>query len=110
MAIESLRAKNLLLLLGGQNKNLSFEKFFAQKPDIKKSYCFGEAGEEIFKTAQRFGYEAECFTTMQEAVLCAKFEAVSGDVVLLSPGCASFDEFSSYAVRGQIFMELVNEA
>ncbi len=109
MAIESLRAKNLLLLLGGQNKNLSFEKFFAQKPDIKKCYCFGEAGEEIFRTAQRFGYEAECFTTMQEAVLCAKFEAVSGDVVLLSPGCASFDEFSSYAVRGQIFMELVNE-
>ena len=46
---------------------------------------------------------------MLEAVLCAKFEAVSGDVVLLSPGCASFDEFSSYAVRGQIFMELVNE-
>ena len=46
---------------------------------------------------------------MQEAVLCAKEEAKNGDVVLLSPGCASFDEFSSYAVRGQIFTELVNE-
>lgn len=109
MAIESLNAKNLLLLLGGQNKGLHFEKFFSLNPTIKKCYCFGEAGEEIFNVALKFGYCAENFTTMQEAVLCAKEEAKNGDVVLLSPGCASFDEFSSYAVRGQIFTELVNE-
>ena len=110
MAIESLQSNRLVLLLGGQNKGLSFEKLFLEKPKIKKCLCFGEAGEEIFETASRFGYDAEVFPTMREAVIRAKAFATSGDVVLLSPGCASFDEFSSYAVRGQIFMELISES
>ncbi len=109
MAIESINSKNLLLLLGGQNKNLNFEKLFFEKPLIKKCYCFGEAGPEICEIAHKFGYCADSFSNMKDAVLCSKSEAQKGDLVLLSPGCASFDEFSSYAVRGQIFMELVNE-
>ena len=109
MAIESLNSKNLILLLGGQNKDLNFEKLFMEKPLIKKCFCFGEAGKEIASVAVRFGYDAESFETMEEATCKAKKFAKPGDLVLLSPGCASFDEFASYAVRGQIFMEIVSE-
>jgi len=46
--------------------------------------------------------------TMAEAVRAAYADAAPGDVVLLSPGCASFDEFRSYAHRGEVFQDIVN--
>jgi len=45
---------------------------------------------------------------MAEAVRAAYADAAPGDVVLLSPGCASFDEFRSYAHRGEVFKDIVN--
>jgi UDP-N-acetylmuramoylalanine--D-glutamate ligase len=45
---------------------------------------------------------------MEEAVSTAKFLAEPGDVVLLSPACASFDWFRNYEHRGEVFKELVN--
>lgn len=109
MAIESLNEKNLILLLGGQNKDLNFDELFNLSFPIKKCLCFGEAGKEIYNSALKFNNEAYYFETMKEAVVFAKEIAQTGDTVLLSPGCTSFDEFSSYAVRGQIFMEIVNQ-
>lgn len=107
MAIESLNSKNLILMLGGQNKGLDFSELFSLSPNLKKVICFGEAGEEIDIVAKKYGYESQSFGTLREATYFAKSTAQSGDTVLLSPGCTSFDEFSSYAVRGQIFSELV---
>ncbi len=45
---------------------------------------------------------------MRDAVQSPTHDAVPGDVVLLSPGCASFDEFRSYAHRGDVFNETVS--
>ena len=44
---------------------------------------------------------------MKEAAFYAKTHAKSGQKILLAPACASFDEFSSYAVRGEIFKEIM---
>lgn len=107
MAIESLNVKNLVLMLGGQNKDLDFSLFFARHSDIKQLICFGQAGEQIAEIAKAYGYEPHVFESLKSATKFAKENAQRGDTVLLSPGCTSFDEFSSYAVRGQIFMELV---
>ncbi len=107
MALESLEGQKIVLMVGGQNKDLDFEKFFEERPKISRCICFGEAGETIHAAATKFGYQSECFETLKEATLYAKREAEAGELVLLSPGCTSFDEFSSYAVRGQIFTELV---
>ena len=107
MAISSLKRDNLILLVGGQNKNCDFESLFSLNITIKEVVCFGDAGEEIQIIAKKKGYKTSLYSTMKEAVLDIKKRAEKGDCVLLSPGCASFDEFSSYAVRGQIFKELV---
>lgn len=107
MALESLEGQEILLLMGGQNKNCDFEELFKKGYQISSLICFGQSGEEIASIAERFGYSPIVFESMKGACAHVKQMAVEGQIVLLSPGCASFDEFSSYAVRGEIFKELM---
>ena len=110
MAIESLKRKNLILLLGGQNKDCNFAHMFTKGYDIKEVICFGSAGQSIFITAKSYGYNVKKFDKMEDAVISVIKEAKQDDCVLLSPGCASFDEFTSYVARGQLFKEIVCES
>lgn len=107
MAVEALSNDSLVLLMGGQNKNCSFDEFFAKGYNISKLYCFGEAGEYLYNTAKRYGYSPQLFKTMKSCVNFVRDHIEEGQVILLSPGCASFDEFGSYAVRGEVFKELM---
>ncbi len=109
MALESLQGREILLLMGGQNKNCDFEPFFAKGYSLSKLICFGQAGKYLASCAKRHGYNPEVFTTMKEAAIFARCEAGMGQIVLLSPACASFDEFASYAVRGEVFKEVIFE-
>jgi UDP-N-acetylmuramoylalanine--D-glutamate ligase len=75
---------------------------------------FGEAAEKIQKTAANLGLREEHFTITQaddlrNAILKAAEVAEAGDVVLLSPGGTSFDEFKDFAERGERFREWVRE-
>lgn len=105
--------------MGGRNKGNDFTELlkYAQ-PRVNSIICFGEAGSEIFRTAQRV-YGAASLehvtapsmhlcTTMAEALDLASGVAQRGGVVLLSPACASFDEFSGYHERGEVFAEYVH--
>lgn len=107
MALESLNGKDIIILMGGQNKGYNFDDFFRKGLKVGAVLCFGEAGKEIETAAKRYGYKTELFTKMSEACAYARGMASQGQIVLLSPACASFDEFSSYAVRGEIFKELM---
>lgn len=107
MAIESLKEENLILLVGGRNKDNDFDKLFSLNFSAKKIVAFGESCEKIKKSAEKFDFECQIFEKMEEAVFFAKNFATAKDVVLLSPACASFDEFASYSARGQRFKELV---
>lgn len=109
MAIESLNCDGLILLMGGQNKGLVFDDFFASKPKIKSVIAFGEAGQTIMESAKKSGFYCQVAPTMEKAVEISKSISKQGDTVLLSPACASFDEFASYSARGQIFKELVSQ-
>jgi len=91
------------LLAGGRNKALDLSAI-GQVPTIKHVYAFGEAGPDIVAVATR---PSSLFATMAEAMEAAHSEAEFGDTVLLSPGCTSFDEFSSYAERGRVFEDAV---
>lgn len=107
MALESLAGQEVVLLLGGLNKGCDFAPFFNKKYPLARLICFGQAGEELASLARCYGYEPEVFASMKEAAVFARTAAEEGQLILLSPGCASFDEFSSYAVRGEIFKEIM---
>lgn len=107
MAIDSLKKEQLILIVGGRNKDNDFDKLFAVNFHAKKIICFGECREELFKFAKKYNFECEKFEHMAEAVAYAREIAEEKDTILFSPACASFDEFSSYSARGQRFKELI---
>lgn len=107
MAIEAVGNDNLVLMVGGRNKDNDFEKLFSKNFSAKKIVAFGEAREEIKSVAEKYGFDVSSFDTMKEGAIFAREICKAGDVVLFSPACASFDEFSSYSARGQRFKEII---
>ena len=106
-SINSLGEKGLVLLIGGQNKGFVFDEIFNKNINFDDIYCFGQAGQEIFDCAKKYGYNPKLFPTMKAAAFFARTNAQEGQKILLAPACASYDEFSSYAVRGEIFKEIM---
>ena len=106
-AITSLGDKGLILMLGGLNKGFTFDEIFDKGFQFDEVICFGQAGEEIARCGEKYGYDCKIFNTMKEATIFVKGNAKEGQKILLAPACASFDEFSSYAVRGEVFREIM---
>ena len=97
---------SVVLIAGGRNKGLDLAPVVAS-PNIRFLIGLGESGPELLSRAA--GRPASLAASMEEAVAMAGERAGRGDTVLLSPGCASFDMFSSYAERGEVFGRLVRE-
>jgi UDP-N-acetylmuramoylalanine--D-glutamate ligase len=97
----------VLLLLGGRDKEGDFETLVPLiRERVRELILFGEAREKILARIGQVVPTREA-ATLKEAVATAAEQASPGDVVLLSPGCASFDEFRDYKERGKVFQELV---
>lgn len=105
-ALSTLTSR-VFLILGGKDKGGDFTDIAHRyRTTIKKAYVIGEAAGRI--SGEISGIVAcEAARDMNEAVHMAFANAEPGDVVLLSPGCASFDMFNSYAHRGEVFQECV---
>jgi UDP-N-acetylmuramoylalanine--D-glutamate ligase len=101
----------IVLLAGGRDKNLPWDELARlAKARVKHLVLFGEAGPLIRRAVEAVDLEPERCTlcpTLAEAVAVAARKADSGDVVLLSPGGTSFDEFQDFAERGEKFKEWV---
>ena len=106
-AISSLGERGLVLLLGGLNKDCKFDEIFNKNLDFEQVLCFGQAGKEIYDCATSYGYSPLLFESMKSAAVYAKQNAREGQKILLAPACASFDEFASYSVRGEVFKEIM---
>ena len=91
------------LLAGGRNKDLDLTPIGGIS-SVSFLYAFGESAKAIAAIAS---VPTAVFPTMRDAMGAAYRDAVPGDTVLLSPGCASFDEFASYAERGEVFKQFV---
>jgi len=97
----------VVLLMGGRDKAGDFRPLIpVLKEKAKRLVLFGEARETIGAVLGGI-VPTEFCTTLREGVATAAAAAVPGDVVLLSPGCASFDEFRDYKARGSFFQEQV---
>jgi UDP-N-acetylmuramoylalanine--D-glutamate ligase len=99
----------VVLLLGGRDKEGDFQTLAPLiRRGVKEMVLFGEAREKI--NGLLGGVVRTTLTaTLKKAVETAYRSASPGDVVLLSPGCASFDEFEDYIERGNCFQEWVGQ-
>ena len=108
VAINSFE-KPIILLLGGKNKNSDFRLLLPHtKRHVKHIVSYGEAGGEI-ATAIGDAVRLNRVSSLSQAVASAHNLASPGDIVLMSPGCASFDEFKNFEGRGKKFTDLVND-
>jgi UDP-N-acetylmuramoylalanine--D-glutamate ligase len=101
--------ENLILIMGGTDKGSDFSILREQmKKKVKTLILIGESKDEI---ARSLGDTAETYKVedLEKAVELSISKASSGDTVLLSPGCASFDMFENFEERGREFKRAVNE-
>lgn len=109
--IKALEAydRPVVIILGGKNKGSDFTQL-AQliKRRVKKAVVLGQAKLVITEALEKADFHDYVdVDTFEEAVATAAAMAQAGDLVLLSPACASWDMFSSYEERGRLFKELV---
>ena len=99
--------KPVVLIMGGRDKDSDFKTLTDDiRRHVKKLILTGEAGELIYSVLGDVT-DSEVIVDFTEAVQAAYRVAEREDVVLLSPACASFDAFTSYAHRGDVFQNIV---
>ncbi len=102
----------VIVLLGGSDKGGSYESlgdFVAGR--AKAAICFGQTGSAICKAVDAGGGEGVLTmvcSDLSEALIRARDVWATGDVLLLSPACASYDQFSNYELRGNAFKQIVS--
>ena len=110
-AVTALRAikKNIILIAGGDAKGQVFDDFIRQfDGSVKRMIIFGRDGHLIAEAADRNGFKAyEYCRDLDECVKRAAEIAESGDTVLLSPACASWDMYDNFEQRGDHFKSIV---
>ena len=110
-AIKGIQAMNrpTLLIGGGFDKQSTYESWIrAFDGKVKYLVLIGETREKIAETARREGFhEILMAENLEEAVKICADKAEPEDAVLLSPACASWDQFDSYEQRGDLFKEYV---
>ena len=94
--------ESIVLIAGGKNKGLDLTEMAKNSEKVKAVVAIGSAAEEI-AAAFSSVCEVQIAGSMRDAVNCANEFATSGDVVLLSPGCASYDWYKNYGERGTDF-------
>ena len=107
-ALERL-SKPAFWICGGRNKNIDFsvlKPLVRQK--VKKVLAIGEAREKVSAVFSDV-VPVERFDSLEAAVLSARMNAKSGECVMISPMCASFDMFKNFEHRGTIFKHIVNQ-
>jgi UDP-N-acetylmuramoylalanine--D-glutamate ligase len=109
-AIESFPS-NIHLILGGKDKGSDYtvlNDLLRQR--IKRVYTIGAAAAKIESqiiSSKSGGPELDHAETLETAIRHAAQAATAGDIVLLAPACASFDQFRNYEHRGKVFKEVV---
>ncbi len=106
VALESFD-KNIQLILGGQDKGSPYKPIFNLiKKKVKNIFLIGEASNIIKKQLKGSAPMTDC-ETLSNAVKKIYSVVDSGDIVLFSPACASFDQFNDFEHRGKEFKKAI---
>lgn len=105
-ALQSL-SKPIVLLLGGRDKGNDYSQLYGLVNEhVKAIVAIGESADKVLSAFANMKPMSKALN-VEEAINQARQFASSGDVVLLSPACASFDWFDNYEHRGRVFKEIV---
>lgn len=109
VALQSFRESSIVLIAGGKDKGNDYSQVKSLVEEhVKAIIAVGDGAGKIIKFFGKTKPVLEAGHSMEKAVEFARREATQGDVVLLSPACASFDMFDNYMHRGDVFKELVS--
>ncbi|MFN2470524.1 MAG: Mur ligase family protein [Gaiellaceae bacterium] len=107
-ALEAYAGESVRLILGGTPKGELFDTLAAQiGPSVRSVHLVGDAADELAAVLDVAGVAYRREGTLERAVATAAAEAEPGDVVLLAPACASYDQYASFEERGDHFRRLV---
>lgn len=96
-----------ILLLGGLDRNHSFEELYDYMKNVKFVVCYGETKNRIYDFCKSHNIDCYIKDTLQEATKVAYSLSDNGDVILLSPACASWDQYACFEDRGNDFKQTV---
>ena len=108
VALKSFDKNNVILLLGGLDRGHSFEPLNDYLTNVKHIYCFGETKDRIYNWAKERNIDCKIFNNLKEATIKAYEISEDKDVILLSPSCASWDQYKCMEDRGNEFKNIVN--
>lgn len=101
--------KPTILLLGGYDRGHSFHDLDNSMKNVKCVVCFGETKNRIEEFCNDLNIKCYKKNTLKEAMSVVKDISTPGDIVLLSPACASWDQYDKFEDRGDEFKKLVRE-
>lgn len=100
---------NIFWIAGGVAKEGGIDPLAKHFPNIAQAYLIGQAAPSFHKTLKKKKVETKVCGDLEKAVLCATRDAMQSGkpnpIVLLSPACASFDQFKNFEIRGEAFRE-----
>ena len=110
MALSGFDHSSLILLAGGLDRGNSFDELVPSLKGVKAIILFGETKDKLHKAAVEAGIETIRLTeNVQTAVQDAYDFSVKNDTILLSPACASWDQYPNFELRGEAFIQAMNQ-
>jgi len=107
-ALAAFGERRPIVLFGGDDKGTDLSELVAQtQAHCKAAVCYGDAGPRFLAAFEGAALPVVAANHMEDAFDAALAMAQPGDIVLLSPACASFDEFDNFEQRGDVFRQLV---
>lgn len=98
----------VILLMGGLDRNIPFDEIAPYLTNVKTIICFGQTKEKIAQFAKKNNKEVIILENLEEATKKAYEISQEEDTILLSPACASWDQYPDFETRGKEFKNIVN--
>ena len=98
-----------ILIMGGLDRNIPFDDLKDYLTNLKEVICYGETKDKIYDFMTNNSISCIKLNNLEEAVKKAYEDSNEGDTVVLSPACASWDQFKTFEERGNLFKEIVNK-